>query len=503
MISRDFHHPPGPAGPARADRPGRAFAAAGSGTIPFGWRLGDYLERFLFPAAPATRPALLRIFLGAYALCYLVPRMDLLLNVAQSDHRLFAPVGVVFGGPVDPQLFRGLLYLTLGAAAAFTLGLWHRVTGPAFAVLLLWLLCYRNSWSMIYHSDNLLALHAIILGFAPAAGALSVDSMFRRLKNPAAPAPPAADWKYGWPVKLMAIVTVSAYFVTAVAKLKGPLGLEWTTGEALRSQMAVDGIRKELLGEDPNPVSYALYDQLPLFAVLGAGSLALEAFAPLAVLHRRIGWCWAAAAYLMHWGIYVVMGITFRYQLSGLMFAPFFPVERLLDLVPSSVRLLGRETPPKAGARARDRGLDPGPAMPGGPALTGPARAVLFYDGECGLCDRFVQFVLRHDPREYFQFAPLQSRAGREQLTRLGLSETDLRTMVLVEAGKPYLRSSAALRVYRRLGGGWPLLFGFIAVPKPVRDAVYCLVARNRKRWFGSPTQCPVMPPEWRRRFIA
>src|SRR5207247_11208387 len=128
-------------------------------------------------------------------------------------------------------------------------------------------------------------------------------------------APGQCHWRYGWPIKLICGLTVSAYFVTSMAKLAGPLGLSWVTGRALRSQMAVDQLRKELLGGAPNAVSYAIYDWLPLFSVLGAGSLALEFFAPLALLNRRLGKIWASNTYLMHWGILLVMHITFRYQL--------------------------------------------------------------------------------------------------------------------------------------------------------------------------------------------
>jgi predicted DCC family thiol-disulfide oxidoreductase YuxK len=111
--------------------------------------------------------------------------------------------------------------------------------------------------------------------------------------------------------------------------------------------------------------------------------------------------------------------------------------------------------------------------------------------------------VLRHDDHEYFQFATLQSDAGRAQLRQLGLPETELKTVVLAEAGKSYERSSATLRVCRRLGGLWPLLYGFIVIPKRWRDAAYSLVARNRKRWFKASPSCAVMSPQWRRRFIS
>jgi predicted DCC family thiol-disulfide oxidoreductase YuxK len=130
-------------------------------------------------------------------------------------------------------------------------------------------------------------------------------------------------------------------------------------------------------------------------------------------------------------------------------------------------------------------------------------HATLYYDGECGLCDRFVQFVLRRDHSEYFQFATLQSEGGRRQLATLDMSDTDLKTIVLVEGEERYTRSTAALRICRRLAAPWPLLYGFMVVPKPLRDGVYSFVAARRKRWFPPPAECPVMPPELRRRFLS
>jgi len=450
------------------------------------------LYDFWFEPAPATRLAILRILVGLFVLWYLIPEQDNFLKVAQTDPRLFAPVGVVFHGPIGLELFEWLLRGTIIAALCFTLGLWHRVAAPVFAGLLLWLMCYRNSWSMIYHSDNLVVLHVIALAFTRSADALSLDAFMRDRRQAVAAAGELVSWRYGWPVRLLCALTVSAYFVTAVAKLCAPLGLSWATGQNLRSQMAVDAIRKELLGSDPNPVAYALYDWLPLFTMLAAGSLALELLAPLALFNRRIGRIWATNAFAMHWGILSVMRITFHYQLTGVMFAPFFRVERILEL-PRWLR--GRRAAPGAETPL----ASPAPGLATQP---GAAHAMIYYDGECGLCDRFVQFVLRHDRDEYFQFATLQSDAGRAQLVQLGLNGSNLQTVILVEAGKSYIRSSATLRVCRQLAGFWPLLYAFNAVPKSWRDTVYSLIARNRKRWFKPPGECPVMSPQWRRRFI-
>jgi hypothetical protein len=265
---------------------------------------------------------------GAYSLRYLHRRRRMLRGVAAGPPELFAPVGVAsaLARPLSPRAFRIALDATEAANVAFLLGWRHRVSGPAYATSLLALLTYRNSWSMIYHNDNVLVLHALVLGAAPAADAVSVDAWTRARRG--TPVPAGADGRYGWPIQLMNTVTALTYFLAAVAKLRGPLGRGWTSGEALRGQIAVDGLRKELLGDRAAPMAYRLFEQVRLFRLLAAGSLVLEAIAPAMLADRRLARLWAINAFAMHWGIYALMKITFRYQMSGIAFAPFVPLER-------------------------------------------------------------------------------------------------------------------------------------------------------------------------------
>ncbi len=130
---------------------------------------------------------------------------------------------------------------------------------------------------------------------------------------------------------------------------------------------------------------------------------------------------------------------------------------------------------------------------------------VILFDGVCNLCSASVNFVIDRDPGARFRFAPLQSEAGREILTAHGESIPvgDPDSIVLVEDGAVYERSTAALRIARDLGGPWSLLYVFIIIPAFVRDAVYRLVARNRYRWFGKSDACRVPTPELRARFLA
>jgi len=126
---------------------------------------------------------------------------------------------------------------------------------------------------------------------------------------------------------------------------------------------------------------------------------------------------------------------------------------------------------------------------------------LILYDGQCGLCDRLVQFVLPRDPRGVYRFAALQSDHARTLLERAGLPTQDFDTMVLFEGGRVFLRSSAALRVLRHLSGAWPLLAPLLLVPRPIRDWVYGLVARHRHRLFGD--SCRLPDPRWAERFLS
>ena len=151
------------------------------------------LHELWFEAAPPARLALLRILVGAYFIWFMVPEQDDYLKVAQTDPSLFAPVGVVFHGPIGLELFEWLLRGTMLGAVCFTVGLWHRILAPVFACLLLWLLCYRNSWSMIYHSDNLVVLHVFVLALTRSADVLSMDAFLPACasrRGPVCPNPP-------------------------------------------------------------------------------------------------------------------------------------------------------------------------------------------------------------------------------------------------------------------------------------------------------------------------
>lgn len=135
------------------------------------------------------------------------------------------------------------------------------------------------------------------------------------------------------------------------------------------------------------------------------------------------------------------------------------------------------------------------------------AQPIILYDGMCGLCNRFVQFVLRHDQRGFFLFAALQSAFGQAALVRGGLAGANVKTVyVIVRSGKAETflsKSAAALFVLEELGGLWSLVATLGRLfPQSVRDWAYDVVARNRYRIFGRHESCPIPSPEVRRRFL-
>lgn len=129
-------------------------------------------------------------------------------------------------------------------------------------------------------------------------------------------------------------------------------------------------------------------------------------------------------------------------------------------------------------------------------------KPILLFDGVCNLCNGFVQFILLRDPRGIFRFASLQSDIGQMLLEKYGLDSGGLDTVVLIKNGRAYTHSEVALEVAPELQGFWQWVALFRLVPRPVRDAVYNWIARNRYRWFGKQDVCMLPRVEWKDRFL-
>lgn len=128
---------------------------------------------------------------------------------------------------------------------------------------------------------------------------------------------------------------------------------------------------------------------------------------------------------------------------------------------------------------------------------------VIVFDGHCLLCLRFFQFVLRRDRAKHYMFALAQSDFGQQLYSELGLPGDRLETMLVVDGGKVYQKLDGVCAIMARLGGVWTLLAWMRVLPKPLKNLMYGIIARNRFRLFGRRDSCLVPSAEVQERFVS
>ncbi|MFF2794767.1 thiol-disulfide oxidoreductase DCC family protein [Lysinibacillus xylanilyticus] len=126
---------------------------------------------------------------------------------------------------------------------------------------------------------------------------------------------------------------------------------------------------------------------------------------------------------------------------------------------------------------------------------------IILFDGVCNFCDSSVQFIIKYDQAAYFQFASIQSDAGQALLAQYEVPE-NIDSVILIEQGKVYFESTAALKICRRLDSFWPVCYIFVMIPSFIRNKMYRLFARNRYRLFGRKEVCLLPTPSQRKRFL-
>ena len=131
-----------------------------------------------------------------------------------------------------------------------------------------------------------------------------------------------------------------------------------------------------------------------------------------------------------------------------------------------------------------------------------PVPLIVLFDGTCAFCEGSVKFIARRDPDGQFRFGASQSPQAAALLAQHGLTRDMARSIVLIEDGQVYLRSTASLRIARRLPFPWRLAGVLLWIPRPIRDAAYRVVAAIRHRVAGRSNACEVPPPEIRSRMI-
>ena len=129
------------------------------------------------------------------------------------------------------------------------------------------------------------------------------------------------------------------------------------------------------------------------------------------------------------------------------------------------------------------------------------AGGIILFDGTCAFCEGWVKFFATRDDG-YFRFGASQTAAAAALLAHYGTTREAARSIILIEDGQVYLRSTATLRIMKRLPAPWKWLGLLLWVPVPVRDAGYRVIASVRHRLAGRSNACEIPPPEIRERLI-
>ena len=128
---------------------------------------------------------------------------------------------------------------------------------------------------------------------------------------------------------------------------------------------------------------------------------------------------------------------------------------------------------------------------------------LILFDETCNLCIGSVIFVIKRDPQKQFKLAPMQSPLGQRLLKDLNLPLDHFKTFVFISDGRYFTKSTAVLKVIKKLNRLWPILYGLIIIPKAIRDLIYSFIARNRHRLFGKKEACWVPDPDFKARVVS
>lgn len=128
-------------------------------------------------------------------------------------------------------------------------------------------------------------------------------------------------------------------------------------------------------------------------------------------------------------------------------------------------------------------------------------KKIILFDGECNFCDKSVQFIIKRDPKAYFQFASIQSNVGQGLMKEYNIPQ-NLDSLLLLDNNEWYDQSTAALRIAKHLSAGWKLAYCLLFIPKRFRDYFYRFIANHRYRIFGKKNTCTIPSPQMRKRFL-
>ncbi|OYU81233.1 MAG: thiol-disulfide oxidoreductase [Flavobacterium sp. BFFFF1] len=130
-------------------------------------------------------------------------------------------------------------------------------------------------------------------------------------------------------------------------------------------------------------------------------------------------------------------------------------------------------------------------------------KKIILFDGVCNLCNRMVQFVIKHDKKDLFRFVALQSELGQEIQRHIGIDTKNIDSVILYDPGHAYYyKSSAAIEIMQEFGGVFYAARLFKIIPNALRNGIYDYVARNRYSWYGKTEHCMMPTPEIKAKFL-
>lgn len=131
------------------------------------------------------------------------------------------------------------------------------------------------------------------------------------------------------------------------------------------------------------------------------------------------------------------------------------------------------------------------------------SQSIVFFDGVCNLCNASIDFIIKRDRHNKFLMGALQDDFSKIVLSSYQVRQDYLDSLVLLEDGEIFYKSTAALKIARELSGLWPIFYPLIILPTWLRDPVYDFIGKNRYRWFGKKNTCRIATPEERAKFLS
>ncbi len=411
---------------------------------------------------PPGQFAAFRLIFGGYLAIHFATQLphatELFSNAGVLGDAHLNPLFGLFPNPLttswggSPTFVSAFIAGLVGLSVLFAIGAWRRTMA-----LLLWF-----GWAALFNRNNLISNPSlpyvgVILLFCALVPPGESWSVSGRQRKPAEWHFPAVVFWGAW------LLMAAGYTFSGLIKLQSP---SWVDGTAFRhlidNPLARPGCFRDLILLAP-PWGFKL---------LTWSALALEIlFLPLCFWRRGRLVAWLAMV-AMHLGILLL--VDFADLSFGMLMIHFFTFDPEWFPARSDVR-----------------------------------QPVLFYDGECGLCNAVLRFLLREDDGGRVKFAPLQSAPAQAYLRAHGLPTTDFNSLVFVpdynrtEAYAPKLRTAGVCAALDEIGGLWRVVSWLRWLPAALRDPAYKLVARTRYALFGEYQPAPLPDPDWERRFLA